>query len=168
MAVTCDICYGSRPRKKSVSKHKRKKIEEPEPERTRMIGWYGLRHKPLPLMRDPDTDEDEEDESDHTPKRRRRAQRTQDDEAQALTQITPPSTQDGSIPEAQDYRGDVSLLVKAALNKLLGVKKITPGVRVARDLAGPSLIDIAPAVWNIRYLQACRTLSCQTSSIQLT
>jgi hypothetical protein len=48
---------------------------------------------------------------------------------------------------------DLDLLVRAAYHKFLGVKKISNGVRVHQDLDGPSLVDIAPAVWNLRYLQ---------------
>jgi hypothetical protein len=52
-----------------------------------------------------------------------------------------------------ELREDLVLMVKTAFYKLLGVKKTTCGVRVRKDLDGPSLMDIAPAVWNLRYLQ---------------
>lgn len=55
----------------------------------------------------------------------------------------------------QQPREDVALLIRAAFSKLLGTKKTTLGVRVVRDMPGPSLIDMAPAVFNIRYLQVC-------------
>lgn len=67
LKVTCNVCYGSRPRKKCIKKpNKRRKIEEPE--RTRVQAPYGLRHKPKPSKqaseRDADEEEEENDDAD--------------------------------------------------------------------------------------------------------
>jgi hypothetical protein len=48
---------------------------------------------------------------------------------------------------------DILLLIKVALHKLLGVKRRIGGVRILKASTSPSLIDIAPAVWNLRYLR---------------
>ncbi|KAK4455669.1 hypothetical protein QBC34DRAFT_460682 [Podospora aff. communis PSN243] len=47
----------------------------------------------------------------------------------------------------------MSLFVEAGLRKLIGVRGPSAGIRVTRRDKSPSLIEIAPAVWNIRYLQ---------------
>ncbi|OIW27296.1 hypothetical protein CONLIGDRAFT_671111 [Coniochaeta ligniaria NRRL 30616] len=156
LTVTCDICFGSRPRKKPTKKPaKRRKIEEPE--RSRVQGPYGLRHKPTPSKRAEgcDTDEEDEDERNRAGKRRGRASTLENARPVPETQDAAQNTQDGGTGlHGEALHGDVVLLTKAAFSKLLGVKKTTQGVRVVRDLPGPSLIGIAPAVFNIRYLQA--------------
>ncbi|KAK4190018.1 hypothetical protein QBC35DRAFT_544117 [Podospora australis] len=48
----------------------------------------------------------------------------------------------------------MSYLLDTALRKLLGIKKASPGLKTTRSIEGPSLIDIAPAVWNLSYLQS--------------
>lgn len=50
---------------------------------------------------------------------------------------------------------EMGMLLEAALRKLIGVKtRASPGVRVVKTEGIPTLIDIAPAVWNLRYLQS--------------
>lgn len=54
----------------------------------------------------------------------------------------------------EDRLEEAMTLLDIGLQKLIGVKKSIPGVKVTKsnnDL--PSLIGIAPAVWNIPYLQ---------------
>ncbi len=48
---------------------------------------------------------------------------------------------------------DMALLIHAALHKLIGTKKMVKGVHTRANRLEKSLIEIAPAVWNIRYLQ---------------
>ncbi|KAL2160004.1 hypothetical protein VTH06DRAFT_1659 [Thermothelomyces fergusii] len=69
------------------------------------------------------------------------------------------------LPRLLDYeQGDVESLVAEALpemavlldiafRKVIGVRGATPGIKTIKSLAAPSLIDIAPAVWDMRYLQ---------------
>jgi hypothetical protein len=47
----------------------------------------------------------------------------------------------------------LDLLVRAAFHRFLGSKRTGNGVKFQQDFDGPSLVDIAPAVWNLRYLQ---------------
>jgi hypothetical protein len=48
---------------------------------------------------------------------------------------------------------DMAHLLDFALRKLIGVKGTSPGLRTIKTMASPSLIDIAPAVWDLQYLQ---------------
>jgi hypothetical protein len=155
LTITCDICYGSRLRKKTA---KRRKLEAQQPEHTRVQGPYGLRHKPRPFRPAEEADAHEEEEYNRSPARKRsgRASTAVNDRPDIEIQPASQNTHDGSIGlQREGLRGDLVLLIKAAFSKLLGIKKSTQGVRVVRDLPGPSLIDIAPAVFNIRYLQVC-------------
>ncbi|KAK0674680.1 hypothetical protein QBC41DRAFT_342120 [Cercophora samala] len=55
----------------------------------------------------------------------------------------------------QERMDEAIALLDIALQRLIGVKKSIPGVKVTKsndDL--PSLIDVAPAVWNLPYLQS--------------
>ncbi|KAK4241061.1 hypothetical protein C8A03DRAFT_12617 [Achaetomium macrosporum] len=45
-------------------------------------------------------------------------------------------------------------LLDFALRKLIGVKGVLPGMKILKRMTAPSLIDIAPAVWDLQYLQA--------------
>lgn len=56
---------------------------------------------------------------------------------------------------SEEEKKEMALLLDAALRKLIGVKHTFPGVKVTEDRQFPSLIEIAPAVWNLRYLQVC-------------
>jgi len=47
----------------------------------------------------------------------------------------------------------MSVLLETALRKMVGIRGATPGIRVRKRDGSPSLVDIAPAVWNLRYLQ---------------
>ncbi|KAH8907072.1 hypothetical protein BR93DRAFT_978564 [Coniochaeta sp. PMI_546] len=160
LKVTCSVCYGSRPRKKCIKKpNKRRKIEEPE--RTRVQAPYGLRHKPQPSKqaseRDADEEEEENDDADEDERNKTQKRRhiSHNPRAGPGTQnAIQPQRNERREPGGEELDADVALMIKAALTKLLGIKKTTRGVRVVTDLPGPSLIDIAPAVFNIRYLQA--------------
>jgi hypothetical protein len=48
---------------------------------------------------------------------------------------------------------DMAHLLDFALRKLIGVKGSSPGLRTIKSMVSPSLIDIAPAVWDLQYLQ---------------
>ncbi|KAL2185144.1 hypothetical protein L209DRAFT_691579 [Thermothelomyces heterothallicus CBS 203.75] len=45
-------------------------------------------------------------------------------------------------------------LLDIAFRKVIGVKGATPGIKTIKSLASPSLLEIAPAVWDMQYLQA--------------
>ncbi|KAK4180331.1 hypothetical protein QBC36DRAFT_356274 [Triangularia setosa] len=54
----------------------------------------------------------------------------------------------------EDRMEEALTLLDIAFQKLIGIKKSIPGVRVTKTINDlPSLIDIAPAVWNLPYLQ---------------
>lgn len=67
-------------------------------------------------------------------------------------------TNPNRTPDTEDWSADISLLVSVALHRLIGVKKIIQGARTTRNLS-LSLIDIAPAVWNLRHLRVRISLS---------
>ena len=48
---------------------------------------------------------------------------------------------------------DMTHLLDFAFRKLIGVKGSSPGLRTIKSVVSPSLIDIAPAVWDLQYLQ---------------
>ncbi|KAK1761403.1 hypothetical protein QBC47DRAFT_428862 [Echria macrotheca] len=57
-------------------------------------------------------------------------------------------------PNLDTSEHDLVCLLDAGLRRLIGVRGGTPGVRTSRGKAFPSLVDIAPAVWNLPYLQS--------------
>lgn len=155
LVFTCDVCYGPRPRRKHTKKQtKRRKIDRAD--RALVQAKFGLRRKTRPSYRESDSDDEEEDDGQMRQEDAAPLLKSQDSgigldsqDAAGLEQ----TSRNGLGPE--ELRRDVELLLRAALIKILGIKKVTPGVRIVRDLAGPSLMDIAPAVFNIRYLQVC-------------
>ncbi|KAK4202597.1 hypothetical protein QBC40DRAFT_321480 [Triangularia verruculosa] len=76
--------------------------------------------------------------------------------------ISMPDEKDGSTRPTkegklglEDRMEEALTLLNIAITKMIGVKKSTPGVKVTKtnpDL--PLLIDIAPGVWNLQYLQS--------------
>ncbi|KAK4132866.1 hypothetical protein BT67DRAFT_383879 [Trichocladium antarcticum] len=92
--------------------------------------------------------------------------------------INPPSsshpksepTPDDPLPEGmgslepEAMIEEMASLLDFAFRKLIGVKKAAPGKKMFKTTPSPSLIDIAPAVWNLQYLQArisdCNSLDC--------
>jgi hypothetical protein len=68
------------------------------------------------------------------------------------SQETVESQTEGRAP--QTLQADAVLLTETALSKLLGIKTATARVRIRDRLVLP-LIELAPAVFNIRYLQVC-------------
>jgi hypothetical protein len=54
----------------------------------------------------------------------------------------------------QDVVFEMGRLLDFALRKLIGVKGLSPGMKMIKKMAAPSLTDIAPAVWDLQYLQA--------------
>ncbi|KAL1878562.1 hypothetical protein VTK73DRAFT_7827 [Phialemonium thermophilum] len=72
--------------------------------------------------------------------------------------LHPASAYRGSGEKGENLRepvldGEVRTLILAAMHKIFGVKRKIQGVRIKGYLMNPCLVDIAPAVWNIRYLQ---------------
>ena len=63
----------------------------------------------------------------------------------------------GAAQETGNLHSDIPLLVSAALHKLLGTGRIVSGTRTTKSLMGLPLAKIAPAVWNVRYLQVRET-----------
>lgn len=59
---------------------------------------------------------------------------------------------------SKEEQKEMALFLDVALRKLIGVKHTSPGVKITEDTQFPSLIEIAPAVWNIRYLQVCKVV----------
>lgn len=66
---------------------------------------------------------------------------------------TPPWLVSDGIQDTGDRGAEISSLVSLALHRLIGIRKTIPGIRTKWDLTAPSLVDIAPAVWNLRHLQ---------------
>ncbi|KAH8677354.1 hypothetical protein BX600DRAFT_123569 [Xylariales sp. PMI_506] len=56
--------------------------------------------------------------------------------------------------EVRDFRRMTAELTSAALFKLLGVKTKFPEIRLGAAFH-PTLLDIAPSVWNHHYLRVC-------------
>ncbi|KAI1769648.1 hypothetical protein GGR53DRAFT_9900 [Hypoxylon sp. FL1150] len=54
-------------------------------------------------------------------------------------------------------RDDIKNLAQVALHILVGVKKRYHGVRVSLLDTGPSLLELAPAIWNAHYLKTVAT-----------
>ncbi|KAK0740916.1 hypothetical protein B0T18DRAFT_219806 [Schizothecium vesticola] len=52
---------------------------------------------------------------------------------------------------------EMTSLMDVGLRKLLGVGKGPQGFRTSKSGPSPSLMDIAPGVWNLRYLQSLET-----------
>lgn len=75
--------------------------------------------------------------------------------------LSAPSSRSHDNGEQQDLEslvseaiGDMAHLLDFAFRKLIGVKGSSPGLRTVRSMVSPSLIGIAPAVWDLQYLQA--------------
>lgn len=60
-------------------------------------------------------------------------------------------------PPVSDVRIDADetgILLDAALRRLIGVgKRAPPGIKTVKKSSAPSLIGVAPAVWNLKYLE---------------
>ncbi|KAB5586071.1 hypothetical protein GE09DRAFT_1181169 [Coniochaeta sp. 2T2.1] len=162
VTVTCDVCYGKRPRQTTATRASRKRKRD-EREHDGQEGpnglWDNLR-TPVGFYHE-DTTEDEEEDEDQVPTRRHKAGKRKTRATSTTApeiQDVPPEHQRRTTTEPEAETGaalnDISLLIKSALSKLLGLKTPVRGARVVRNLPTPSLIDIAPAVFNIRYLQA--------------
>ena len=54
---------------------------------------------------------------------------------------------------AAEAIAEMAYLLDFAFSKLIGVKGVTRGLRTIHNAASPPLMDIAPAVWDLRYLQ---------------
>lgn len=48
---------------------------------------------------------------------------------------------------------EMASLLDFAFGKLVGVRGASPGTRTIKRMETPSLIDIAPTVWDLQYLQ---------------
>lgn len=134
----------NRPLKKATEEMTQK--EEPEP---RVVNEpnTGKRRNPRRVATAPSVDYSD------TPRRPTR-------KARPDTQSV--STRSGSdavilLSISKEEQKEMALFLDVALRKLVGVKHAFPGVKVTGDTpSSPSLIDIAPGVWNLRYLQVCR------------
>ena len=58
----------------------------------------------------------------------------------------------GRVFEKSQLKPRAAAMIHKALSETIGIKKHVPGVRLVQ-VADPTLIDIAPAVWSFRYLQ---------------
>lgn len=65
-------------------------------------------------------------------------------------------------PEAM--LADMNCLLDFAFRKIIGVKTSSSGIRTVKGLSSPSLVDIAPAVWNLQYLQVRMSRPCTVGS----
>lgn len=172
LGVSFDFCYGGKPTRNTVKNTTRKttrntiqkttqnttenkrRSEKPQPRNHQKRSHYELRARPRTISgkvrygasSDSDTVDDDGPDLEPVATRRRLVR----------AKATASRNDQGGTVGAQNRGGlreDVALMVRTAFYKLLGVKKATCGVRVRKDLDGPSLIDIAPAVWNLRYLE---------------
>ena len=55
--------------------------------------------------------------------------------------------------------GEMACLLDFAFRKLVGVKGASPGMRTIKSMRSPTLINIAPAVWDLQYLQVRRQVA---------
>ncbi|KAH6850907.1 hypothetical protein B0I37DRAFT_429233 [Chaetomium sp. MPI-CAGE-AT-0009] len=74
----------------------------------------------------------------------------------------PPSTSESPFPDHQhetieslvaEAIAEMARILDFAFRKLIGVRGISPGMRTIKNLVSTSLIEIAPVVWDLRYLQ---------------
>lgn len=96
------------------------------------------------------------------PKRSRKAKAVQDDRATATPDPSASTPQPETGLGSLDWRDTESLVTEAitemaslldfAFRKLIGFKGTCPGMRTVRGTRSPSLIEIAPAVWDLQYL----------------
>jgi hypothetical protein len=56
-------------------------------------------------------------------------------------------------PSPEVMISDMACLLDSALRKLIGIRRISAGLRIVKSTQAHSLIDIAPAVWDLQYLQ---------------
>ncbi|KAK4221786.1 hypothetical protein QBC38DRAFT_113049 [Podospora fimiseda] len=59
----------------------------------------------------------------------------------------------------EDDITEMAHMVDAAFRKLIGTKRASPGIKIIKTTPMPSLVEIAPAVWNLQYLQSMATHS---------
>ncbi|KAK0651435.1 hypothetical protein B0T16DRAFT_453900 [Cercophora newfieldiana] len=59
-----------------------------------------------------------------------------------------------SAPTQDGGTAEMTMLLEVALRKLIGIRGVSPGIKTAKRGESVPLIDIAPAVWNQRYLQS--------------
>ncbi len=158
--LTCIVSYDFRPpNSKTNSKAKGKakgKAQDAE-------------HPPL---NSPDlTQHAEEEPPSHAyglrsnPKRTRKATVAQE-ETNNVVLALPSTSRTQSEPSHDDHEEeDMELLVSEAIGemaclldfgfrKLVGVKGASPGMRTVKRTRSPALVNIAPAVWDLQYLQA--------------
>ncbi|KAK3397314.1 hypothetical protein B0T20DRAFT_500964 [Sordaria brevicollis] len=73
----------------------------------------------------------------------------------ANTSVNSDSDQVILLSISKEEAEEMALFLDVALRKLVEVKHNSPGIKVfSGDADFPSLIEIAPAVWNLRYLQS--------------
>jgi hypothetical protein len=84
---------------------------------------------------------------------------------EGVSNMSTPSTSESPFPDYQqedietlvaEAITDMACLLDFAFRKLIGVRGISPGMKTIKNLASPSLSEIAPAVWDLQYLQVRR------------
>ncbi|KAK3989796.1 hypothetical protein QBC44DRAFT_77868 [Cladorrhinum sp. PSN332] len=91
------------------------------------------------------------------PKRTGKAQRAMGD-ALSKSRLTKTPAVKTTLGCAEDLEeGDIvemAYMMDIALRKLIGIKKASPGIKFGKTTPVPALVEIAPAVWNLQYLQS--------------
>jgi hypothetical protein len=102
------------------------------------------------------------------PKRSRKATVAQEESTNSNLSSTPDFhiASNDDIDQPEDIESlvskaiaDMASLLDLALRKVIGVRGSSPGFRTLKGTSLPTLIDIAPAVWDLQYLQV-RTTNC--------
>ncbi|KXJ97744.1 hypothetical protein Micbo1qcDRAFT_199380 [Microdochium bolleyi] len=94
------------------------------------------------------------------------ANESQADDVNMMDELVPV---DGSITQ-REYRVDglwdcVDALLAASIRELFGVRKKLSQIKIRRPKRGPSLVEMAPCVWNANYLQHVSAHAAQISTI---
>ena len=149
--LRCEVNYDFRPKKRKVLS-KKKQVSEKAVADSKHIA--------------PETTEEP---SSHThglqprPRRSRKAKMAQQnaDPPAPEPPASNPKLEGG--PDRLDWKDTESLVADAitemaalldfAFRKLIGFKGTYPGMRTVRGSRSPSMIEIAPAVWDLQYLQ---------------
>jgi hypothetical protein len=94
------------------------------------------------------------------PKRSRKAAVAQEEINDAvpgpssISYAHPEASQDEDIETlVSEAIADMARLLDFAFRKLIGIKGSFSGMRTIKSMTSPSLIDVAPAVWDLGYLQ---------------
>ncbi|KAK0635134.1 hypothetical protein B0T17DRAFT_31799 [Bombardia bombarda] len=153
MKCEVNICFGTNKSKRKSEPHTTAPrptdptIPKSQPSESPPRHRYGLRSRPKPTKKAMAAQEDMEHMAPYS---------TSDT-------ISPSSSRDSGELDQSAFKAplisekiltDISALLDGALHKLIGIKKAPPGTKIVESIPHPPLIDIAPAVWNLRYLQS--------------